>query len=148
MEFSRLGFDAAVDYKADDWREKGQRDTRWCTPDEAAFLEGLRAKMTGFTEAELATTGQYGDDDLTREDPRRDFQVPMALMIVGIGLAVSRVENRIAHSSRLAFLVSALAVSMASYGVWQFWWLAALAVSLAALVGVGLPDSEETDTSD
>ncbi len=44
--------------------------------------------------------------------------------------------------------MSALAVSMASYGVWQFWWLAAVAVSLAALIGVGLPDPEETDTSD
>ena len=27
-------------------------------------------------------------------------------------------------------------------------WLAAVAVSLAALIGVGLPDPEETDTSD
>ena len=74
--------------------------------------------------------------------------VLLALLIGGVGLALGRVESRIAHSTRLAFLVSALAVAMASYGVWQFWWLAALAVSLAALVGVGLPDPEETDTSD
>jgi O-antigen ligase len=72
----------------------------------------------------------------------------LALLIGGIGLALGRVESRVAHSARLAFLVSVLAVSMASYGVWQFWWLAAVAVSLAALIGVGLPDPEETDTSD
>lgn len=74
--------------------------------------------------------------------------VLLALLIGGIGLALGRIESRVAHAIRLGFLVSALAVSMASYGVWQFWWLAALAVSLAALVGVGLPDPEETDTSD
>ncbi len=74
--------------------------------------------------------------------------VLLALLVAGAGLAIGRVENRIAHGTRLALLVTLLVVSMASYGAWQFWWLAAVAVSIAALVGVGLPDSEETDTSD
>ncbi len=73
--------------------------------------------------------------------------VLLALLVAGAGLAIGRVENRVAHGTRLALLVTLLTVSMGSYGVWQFWWLAAVAVSIAALVGVGLPDSEETDTS-
>ncbi|MSP48269.1 MAG: O-antigen ligase family protein [Alphaproteobacteria bacterium] len=74
--------------------------------------------------------------------------VLLALVVAAIGVALGRVENRVAHGIRLAMLVSVLAVSMASYGAWQFWWLAAIALSMAALVGVGLPDPEETDTSD
>ena len=72
----------------------------------------------------------------------------LALLVAGAGLAIGRVENRVAQGTRLALLVTLITVSMASYGVWQFWWLAAVAISIAALVGVGLPDSEETDTSD
>lgn len=74
--------------------------------------------------------------------------VLLALLVAGAGLAIGRVENRVAHGTRLGLLVTLLTVSMGSYGVWQFWWLAAVAISIAALVGVGLPDSEETDTSD
>lgn len=40
-----------VERQADDWREKGQRDTRWCTPDEAASLvrePDLAALLRGF----------------------------------------------------------------------------------------------------
>ncbi len=74
--------------------------------------------------------------------------VLLSLLVAGAGLAIGRVENRVAYGTRLALLATLFTVSMGSYGVWQFWWLAAVALSIAALVGVGLPDSEETDTSD
>jgi O-antigen ligase len=74
--------------------------------------------------------------------------VLFAALVAAAGVAIGRIGNRTAHAARLAMLVTTLTVSMASYGVWQFWWLAAIAIALAALVGVGLPDSEETDTSD
>jgi len=34
-------------------------------------------------EAELAATGRYGEGDPTTPDPKRDFQVPVALIVLG-----------------------------------------------------------------
>lgn len=73
--------------------------------------------------------------------------VLFAILIAAIGFSLGRVAERPAHAARLALLATTLTVSMASYGVWQFWWLAAVALALAAMVGVGLPDPKETDTS-
>jgi O-antigen ligase len=74
--------------------------------------------------------------------------VLLALLVGAVGFTLGRVGDRGAHAARLALLATTLTVSMASYGVWQFWWLAAVALALAAMVGVGLPGPEETDTSD
>jgi O-antigen ligase len=69
-----------------------------------------------------------------------------AALIVAIGLALRRMSDRIDHAARLALLASGLVIAMASYGVWQFWWLAALA--LAAALMVGLPQPREMATSE
>jgi O-antigen ligase len=69
-----------------------------------------------------------------------------AALIVAIGLALRRTSDRIGHAARLALLASALAIAMASYGVWQFWWLAALALVVALVAG--LPDPGEMSTSE
>jgi len=74
--------------------------------------------------------------------------VLFAILVAAIGFALGRIVERADHAVRLALLATALTVSMASYGVWQFWWLAAVAIAVAATVGVGLLDFEETDTSE
>ncbi|MBM3548072.1 MAG: O-antigen ligase family protein [Alphaproteobacteria bacterium] len=74
--------------------------------------------------------------------------VLFAILVAAIGFALGRIADRPGHAVRLALLATTLTVSMASYGIWQFWWLAAIALALAAMVGVGLPDLKETDTSE
>jgi O-antigen ligase len=69
-----------------------------------------------------------------------------AALIVTIGLALRRVPDRAGHAAGLALVVSGLVIAMASYGVWQFWWLAA--VALAAALMVGLPQPPEMATSE
>jgi O-antigen ligase len=74
--------------------------------------------------------------------------VLFAILVAAIGFALGRIVDRPGHAVRLALLATTLTVSMASYGIWQFWWLAAIALALVAMVGVGLPDLKETDTSE
>jgi hypothetical protein len=53
-------------------------------------MSGGDEALSADVEAELAAVGKYGEEDLTRPDPRRDTYVP--LVLIGIGLAVAGVD--------------------------------------------------------
>ena len=53
-------------------------------PAPAAGHDALSADV----EAELAAVGKYGEEDLTRPDPRRDLHVPVALLVIGFVITI------------------------------------------------------------
>jgi hypothetical protein len=58
-------------------------------PDQTSFLHAPTPaddELDPEIEAELAATGKFGEDDPNVPDPRRDFQVPLALIILGFVL--------------------------------------------------------------
>ena len=55
-----------------------------------AAMNGGDDSLSADVEAELAAVGKYGEEDLTRADPRRDTYVPLAL--IGIGLLVAVID--------------------------------------------------------
>jgi hypothetical protein len=51
-------------------------------------LAGGDDSLPADVEAELAATGKYGEEDLTKPDDRRDLHVPAALLVVGFILTL------------------------------------------------------------
>jgi hypothetical protein len=60
----------------------------YASPSDSTVASSLRPsaaddELDPEIEAELAATGKYGEGDVTRPDPKRDFQVPVALIVLG-----------------------------------------------------------------
>lgn len=67
-----------------------------------------------------------------------ELGLPGALVLAGLflaaGFAIARIEERLARAVCLASLLAACAPLMASFGVWQSWWLGSLTMCAAAAV--------------
>jgi O-antigen ligase len=57
-------------------------------------------------------------------------------LVLGVLGAIATVGDRFGHAISLGTFVAAVTVALASYGIWQFWWLANLGIAAALTIAL------------
>ena len=70
----------------------------------------------------------FGDLSAITLGPGAVGAVLAAIFLAGLWLRAGAMPNRAARAAATGLLLSALTVANLSFGIWQTWWLAALAL--------------------